>query len=246
MQLHNTKGIVLKTVKYGETSLITTVFTELFGVQTYLVKGARQGSKKAQGKAVFFQPAAILDMTVYHHEQKNLQYIKEYNWAYPYQTVLLDVVKNCVAMYMMEILQLTLKEPENNPDLYYLIDNLLQQLDKGSDALTANMPLHFMLSISTQLGFQIQGNYQVNTPILDLKEGMFVSEIPHHVHYISDEMANNTYRLMSADSSLAVEEIKLNRVTRKQLLEAYCQYFAIHIADFRTLKTLSVLQEVLS
>ena len=49
-KLHKTNGIVLRTVKYGETSLVVTLFTELFGVQSYLVNGVRVSSKKGMGK----------------------------------------------------------------------------------------------------------------------------------------------------------------------------------------------------
>ena len=55
---HKTKGIVLRTVKYGETSLVVTMFTELFGVQTYMVNNVRT-SKQASSKANHFQPGAI-------------------------------------------------------------------------------------------------------------------------------------------------------------------------------------------
>ena len=68
-KLHNTKGIVLRTVKYGETSVIVSIFTELFGVQSYLVNGVRASTKKGSGKANLFQPSAILDMVVYHSDQ---------------------------------------------------------------------------------------------------------------------------------------------------------------------------------
>jgi DNA repair protein RecO (recombination protein O) len=44
--LHNTKGIVLRVTKYGDTSIILTAYTELFGVQQYMVKGVRVTSKK--------------------------------------------------------------------------------------------------------------------------------------------------------------------------------------------------------
>ncbi|MBS1655487.1 MAG: recombination protein O N-terminal domain-containing protein, partial [Bacteroidetes bacterium] len=64
-KLHKTKGIVLRTVKYGETSVIVTIYTELFGIQSYLVNGVRVSSKKGSGKANLFQPSAILDMVVY-------------------------------------------------------------------------------------------------------------------------------------------------------------------------------------
>src|SRR3982750_295665 len=77
---HKTKGIILRTLKYGETSVITTVYTELFGVQSYIVKGVRQSSKHRATKANYFQSAAILQMEVYHNDLKNLQFIKEYQW----------------------------------------------------------------------------------------------------------------------------------------------------------------------
>ena len=79
--VHATKGIVLRTVKYGDTSVITTVYTELFGVQSYIVKGVRQRTKTSSGKAGYFQPAAILEMEVYHNELKQLQFVREFQWA---------------------------------------------------------------------------------------------------------------------------------------------------------------------
>ncbi|MBW7952728.1 MAG: recombination protein O N-terminal domain-containing protein, partial [Chitinophagaceae bacterium] len=57
MQIHTTKGIVLRTVKYGETSIIATVYTELYGIQTYIIKGIRKVSKKNSTKVNCFQPA---------------------------------------------------------------------------------------------------------------------------------------------------------------------------------------------
>jgi DNA repair protein RecO (recombination protein O) len=83
-KLHKTRGIVLRTVKYGETSIIVTIFTELFGVQSYLVNGVRTSTKKGSGKASMFQPAAILELVVYHNELKHLNRIKEFKWAVMY------------------------------------------------------------------------------------------------------------------------------------------------------------------
>ncbi|MEK7198820.1 MAG: DNA repair protein RecO, partial [Bacteroidota bacterium] len=119
--VHKTKGIVLRTVKYGDTSIITTVYTELFGIQSYIVKGVRQSTKTSAGKANFFQPSAMLDMEVYHNELKQLQFIKEYQWGYLYENVLFDVVKNAVASFVIELLQHSLQQPEANPELFYLI-----------------------------------------------------------------------------------------------------------------------------
>jgi len=245
MQLHNTRGIVLRTVKYGDTSVIATVYTELFGVQSYLVKGVRQSSKKSQGKASYFQPSAILDMTVYHNEQKQLQFVKDYSWAYLYETVLFDVVKNTVAMFVVELLQHSLKEPEANPELFFLIEDTLKQLDRGSATLTANLPLYFTLHLAGELGFELQGVYSKEAPVLDLAEGRFTNELPNHPHYILGELAALTSDIANINFYNDLENIKLNKLVRRQLSDAYLQFLSLHISDFGELKSLAILQEIL-
>src|SRR6478752_2528556 len=173
--VHATKGIVLRTVKYGDTSIITTVYTELFGIQSYIVKGVRQSSKTSSGKASFFQPAAMLDMEVYHNELKNLQFIKEYKWSYLYDKVLFDVIRNAVAQFMIELFQNAIKQPEANPELFYLLEGSLVQADKSSDTIVANLPLYFILHLAAESGFELQGNYSNETPVLDIKEGAYIA-----------------------------------------------------------------------
>lgn len=243
---HHTKGIVLRTLKYGETSVITTIYTEAFGLQSYIVKGVRQNTKKSSGKSSYFQPAAILDMVVYHNELKNLQFVKEYQWNYLYQHVLFDVVKNAVANYIVEILLHSLKQPEANAELFYLIEDTFRQLDKGNALFTANLPIYFMLHLSSELGFKIHGNYSNQTPVLDLLEGMFTEYIPVHPYYLINEQARITSEINSINLYNDLEDIQLNRNIRKGLLIAFQQFMALHIENFSEIRSLIILQEVLS
>jgi DNA repair protein RecO (recombination protein O) len=244
--VHATKGIVLRTVKYGDTSIITTVYTELFGVQSYIVKGVRQSSKTSAGKASFFQPSAILDMEVYHNEQKQLQFIKEYQWSYLYEQVLFDVVKNTVATFIIELLQHSLKQPEANPELFYLIEDSLKQLDKGNDTLTGNLPLYFALHLCSELGFKMHGKYCEQTPVLDLQEGMYIAQKPMHPFYVDGILAQATSQLSEIQFYNDLENIQLNRTIRRELLTAYQTYLSLHIHDFGEMKSLKILQEILS
>ena len=66
---HKTRAIVIKTVKYGETSIVASMLTSLFGLQTYLINGVRKQQKKGE-KSILYQPGAILDLVVYHQDQK--------------------------------------------------------------------------------------------------------------------------------------------------------------------------------
>jgi len=244
--VHKTKGIVLRTVKYGETSIITSVYTELFGIQSYIVKGVRQSTKKSQGKANYFQPAAILDMEVYHNELKNLQFIREYQWAVLFNKIFFEVVANSVSLYVIELLLHSLKQPEANPELFYMSENILLLADTGDDTSLANIPSYFTLQLASGLGFQIQGEYLPETPVLDLKDGNFVSEIPLHPYYLTGELATVTSSLLHITRQEQLSQLSLNGTIRQQLLQAYHQFMGLHIADFPEMKSLKILQEVLA
>jgi DNA repair protein RecO (recombination protein O) len=245
MNFH-TKGIVLRTVKYGETSVIVSIFTELFGMQSYIVNGVRTSSKKAGTKANLFQPVALLDLVVYHNEQKNLQRIKEHRWAALYQQLFFDVFKGAVATYMVELLQKCLKQPEPHPDLFYFMEDALLHLDKASPKIVANYPLFFSLHLANFFGFRMVDEFDTNNSILDLQEGVFVREHPSHQHYLdgfNSEVIAQFLRVMQPDE---LEQIHLPVHTRRYLLQQLELYYALHVTDFGQLRSMLVLQEVLS
>ena len=246
MVTHKTKGIVVKVIRYGETSIIAGIYTELFGMQSYLVNGVRVSSKKGGGRANLFQPAAILDMVVYHHEMKNLQRIKEFRWAHVYDHLFFNVFKNSVALFMIELLQRTLKQPEPNPDLFAFVEDAFLHLDIAAEPVVANFPLYFALHLSSFYGFRFSDQYSAATPYLDLREGEFTSEQPLHSLFLSDELSAITSQLLKVMQPAELQEIKLSRDTRRSLLHAYENFYALHIQDFGTLKTLPVLEAVLS
>jgi len=246
MQLHKTKGIVLKTVKYGETSLIATVYTELFGIQSYLVNGVRSSSRKGPGKANLFQPAAILDLLVYHNDLKNLQRIREFTWAVLYVHVLSNILKNAVALYMVELLYKTLKQPEPNPDLFYFIEDSFLHLDSSESRVLANFPLFFTLHLAGFFGFRIQDTYSERNAVLDLLEGQFVPDPPHHQQILEGALSHHTAQLLRVQLPGELAELALNQETRRLLLQAYLTFYTVQIPDFGEMRTLNVLQTILA
>ena len=243
--IQTTRGIVFRTTRYGDSSLISSIYTSHFGLQNYLVKGVRKGSGKSEGKSACFQPGAILELVVYHQDSKNLQYIREVNWGYLYTTVYGEVVKNTVALFMIEMLQHCIRQPEPNSDLYEFIENSLQELDMATPKITANFPLFFALRLSALIGFQLQGNYTNQTPVLDLQEGQFVAQIPAHPYFLDGEAAATTSLVQMITDTGRLEEISVTRTLRKELLTSYLQFYALHVADFGTLRSWQVIQDIL-
>lgn len=245
---HKTRGIILRTVKYGETSLVVTIFTSRFGVQAYMVNGVRT-EKKSGSKAAMFQPGAILDLEVYHHPQKSMQRIRESSWAYLYGSVFHHVIKNSIAVYMLELLQKTLRQPEENLDLFEFCEESLIQLDKSGPEVTANMALFFSIHLAQFFGLRIQDDATVTSNAghfyLDLAAGGFCAENPGHPHVIEGEMAVVASELLRTMQPAELTEFRLNRQTRRFLLQKLQDFYALHIPEFGQMRTWRILQEVL-
>ena len=58
--LQKTKGIVLRTVKYKDTSVIADIYTEYCGRASFMVPVSR--SRKATVKLSLFQPLALIEL----------------------------------------------------------------------------------------------------------------------------------------------------------------------------------------
>jgi DNA repair protein RecO (recombination protein O) len=241
--IYSSKGIVLRTIKYGETSVIASIFTELFGIQSYMVNGVRISGKT--GKAHFFQPASILEMQVYHNELKNLQRIKDLKWAVLYKNIFSDVTKNSVALFMVELLQKNLKQPETNEDLFHFCEDAFLQLDQADPQVTANFPIYFSIQIAQILGFRLRDNYSQERNIFNLYEGSFSDERMATENQLSIEISFEISQILKAVHPQDLGEIKMNKNTRMAILKNLESYYSWHVPEFGTMKTLNVLTEVL-
>lgn len=246
---YKTKGLVLKTVKFGETSLVITLFTELFGLQAYLVNGVRS-SKPGKNKTALYQPASLLDLEVYRQPQKNLQRIKEASRSYLSKEIHSDVIKNSIALFMVELLYNSVKEPEENTDLFYFCEDAFISLDEADKTVAANFSLFFCLQIIHFLGFSLANP----SPALlksaglyfDLQDGQFTNEEPTHADYLKNEYARITAELLKVRQPDELKYIQLNQTMRRDLLKKYLDFYKFHIPNFGRMRSLEILQQIWS
>lgn len=243
--LHKTKGLVLRIVKYGETSLVVTVFTELFGLQSYIVSGVRKSTKKGSGTANLFQPGALLDLVVYHNQAKSLHRIREFQWSVLYRELFVSVPKHSVSSFLVELLHRCLRQPEPNPELFEFVEDCLLHLDASSDAVMANMPLFFAVHLAHFFGFRLVDELIAEGAWLDLREGRFVSVQPVHPDHLEPKDAQAVLQLLRVMNPDELAEVRLNRDTRRRLLQAMETYYRFHLPDFTSLRSLPVLRSVL-
>jgi len=220
--LANTHGIVFRFVKYGDTSIIVTIFTAQFGLQAYIVNGVR--SKSGKGKIALYQPLTPLDLVVYHKETTTIMRIKEAKCIYPFREIGADVRKTTIALFIEELINKAIKEEAHANELCEFLIRSLISLDQISKP--ENFHLIFMVQLSRHLGFQAQTIEEVlGGRVMDFEEENALTQI-----------LNASYN----------SEISISNVQRRSALDALLRFYSMHIDNFGQMKSLSVLREILS
>lgn len=239
--IYPVSGIVLRTVKYGDTSVVVTMYTDLFGLQAYMVNGVRKSGKNY--KAYLYQPGSVLEVEVYHNQLKNLQRIKEARWKKVYHLIFTDVIRNAVNSFLIELLLRSIIAEEKNEDLYLFAEQELFRLDEAPEKGVADIPLKFMLRLPAYLGFGIENNYRDQFPLFSPHDGRFVSNSHEPGTILSSELNNAlSMTLKNLNNS---QQLPLNGKTRNSLLHLLEEFYQYHVAGFSRLKSLDVLEMIL-
>lgn len=233
--LVKTQALILKTTKFKETSLIVKAYTKSNGVLSFIVNGVRT---KKSNKAVLFQALNFLDVIIYYKENKNLLYLKEYKFNVLYQEIPFNIVKSSIALLMLEVIEHSLNEEEENVELYDFINNAFLRLDLEQKSV-ANFHLHFLIDFMFYKGIQAQGKYSKQTPYFNLLDGMFSNQSFKH-SFLDGKTAIEFSKLLNK------ETLVLDKKSRNVLLEKILLYYSIHIEGFRKIKSFEILQTVLA
>jgi len=239
--LHKTRGIVFKTTDYGESSVVVQVFTEKFGLQSYIVNGAKK--PKAKIARNMLQPLHLLDMVVYHKETGNVQRIKEVKNSPQLQSIPYDVIKSSLAMFLNEILYKAVKQQSADENMFGFVFSAIEWLDHQADGI-ANFHLLFLVRLTRYLGFYPDRYLAGEADYFDLKNGTFSRFKPDSVLYLSPPHTQNFTMLLQGTFE-NIAGIKLSNDERRYLINKLLDYYALHIEGFGNIKSQAVLEEVL-
>ena len=236
--LITSKAIVLNAIKYGDYDLIVKCYTEQ-GLRSYLVKRIYKATKGKLSPA-FFQPLTQLEITANYNNNRTLHFIKEAKISSPYTTIYNNVIKQTMMVFLSEVLSHALKEEEENELLFSYLETAFQWLDANSE--TANFHLVFLMNLTKYLGFYPEKGNQFL--YFDLIEGKFTNHLISNL-YISGKNLDY-FKVLLGTNFDGLEQLKLNKTNRQDLLEILIQYFELHLPGFRKPRSLEVLKAVFS
>lgn len=238
--LTNLQGIVFRTVKYKESSVISSIYTDRFGLRSYLMNGVR--SPKSRVSPSLFQPGFLVDMVVYHKDGNPINRIKEIRSGYHYKSEVFDLFKGAVSLFFSEICIKTIHEQEYNPGLFNFLKNTFIQLDTEQNGV-ANYPIVFLIKLSAFLGFAPNFTAYSTCSLFDLEEGEFVNVSPSHFNYLDETLTVDFKKLIRIEFKNCCQ-IKVEKGIREELLNKMIMYYRIHIDDMKEITSHHIFHQV--
>jgi DNA repair protein RecO (recombination protein O) len=132
--VHTTEAIVLKSLTFRESDQLVTFLTPDLGKVTGL---ARYGKKSQKRFGPVFQPFNILDIRYRSRAPSTLLLLEKATVHFPLMRIPQNFNQIVSACYCVELMDEMVKERDPNQDKYWLLLNVLMQINEGVLALAS-------------------------------------------------------------------------------------------------------------
>ena len=230
--IQKSAAIILRRVK---------AYTEQFGLQSYLVKGAR--TKRSRFKANYFEVFAVLELVASRKENHSLHTLRELSLLQPHHNIALDLAKSSQALFLAEVLTKCLQEGKPDPTLYHFLTTAIHLLDLEAKA-NPHYHLVFLIRLAHHLGF-CPATSPENTSYFDLNYGEFTGLRPEHNYFLDPPLARQFGQLLHHGFQ-TLEHLHIPKPQRKELLEKLLDFYRLHTDNFQHIKSHHVLETVIN
>lgn len=235
-----TRGIVLRSVRFGDSSLIVDVLTKSSGRVSFMVHIPK--TSKGKIKKQYFQPMTLLDFEYDFRQRSNLQRIKDVRVSLPYSSIPIDPAKSCISLFLSEFIYYATRNEQENPTLFTYISTSLEWLDNAYEDF-ANFHLVFMMRLGKFLGFHPFLEDFTPGCFFDLRNGCFTLSMPLHTDFLNAADAGHLYNLMRMNFD-TMKLFKLSHDDRNRITEIVLRYYKLHLPNMPELQSFDILREV--
>lgn len=236
----NSRGIVLSSLRYSDSSVIARIYTEKCGLRSFMVRTGK--GKAAMSRRTLLQPLTLVEVAFTDDERKTLHTARSLEREHLLQHIPFDTHKTCVALFLAEVIFRSIGEEEPNPKLFGFLHLSVLRLDNLIGSV-ANFHLQFMLDFSRWLGFYPQRPLEGATHF-DMMEGEFAHAAPLHGHVLEGVVLDAFIRMMQCTAEEA-GTLRLDRDVRKKLLQRLIDLYRLHLQGMKEITSHKVLEEVL-
>lgn len=240
--IRKTEGIVLRTLKHQDANLITTLYTESFGICSFLLKGYR--STRARKKHSYFQPLSIVEVIFQESPNRSLQKVSESRLVFPLQEVQVHPIKLSLGLAMVEIFGQVVREEEPNPALYRFLKASIVRLDEANQRLI-QLFIFYLVHLTGFLGF-LPNDESKGAPHVMFKvmTGTIspASNDRDRIAYLLRTFLHS--ELIPLPDERSCQAIIFSNEEKRKLIQTIFAYYEQHIEGFTYPQTMKVFAEV--
>jgi DNA repair protein RecO (recombination protein O) len=240
-------GLILKSMKYGDTSRIITVYTRDFGKISIIAKGAR-GKKSKFGSAL--EPLSSSHLVYYYKSERELQLLSQADLLKQFKTVIESEKKLMAAFAMIEYLNAVTLAEDPHPELFDLIHSSLSDLN---DRMTngAMELVDFLVKLAEGLGFALNF-FQCSRCGTKL---VVQNSVEHYVEFVERDggflchnCANDrahsririeTIRVLQSSHNNSGQET-ISQTSFNEAIELLSLHLRTHVEGMRKIRTMSL------
>jgi DNA repair protein RecO (recombination protein O) len=234
------QGIVIRTTRYGENSVIAELLTAEEGSLTVIAGGLR--SKRGRAHAALLKTGTPVSVILYFKPGANMHRLKEAHAGYRLQSIPFSIVKSSVLLFLIDVGRSAFQAYSENERSYQFLMDHISELDQRSEQL-GRVPIEFMMNLSQHLGFGPAFDQDENPGYFDLRQGIFTPTLPAHHNVLSEQDAQDFW-LLGRHLRHASTAPDIGRHTRQRLLDALILFFRLHIEQFKVPKSHEVLAQL--
>jgi len=232
-----TKGIVLRAYPFKDNNCIAKVFTEDYGLVSFIVK-------KTKTQIILSQPLTVAEITYRKPKNKELFYVKETHVDYVYNTIMFNHVKLQCAIVLCDILNKCLNEA--NPSIYKFLIDSFKWLD-GIDNLSVGFDSLFLIKFCEHHGISPFTNIEqkLEQKQLNILEGRFVPVInksdDSNIVPLKESMALYNLSKLNYDN---LSDYNISENTNESIFNYLILYLSTHLTELKSIKSIKLLKDL--
>lgn len=237
-----TKGIVLHTIPYSETSIIAHIFTRTQGMQSFIVNGVRK--PRPRFSISLFQPLAQVDLVIYQKQTPALKRFREIQPTDHYRSITTNPHKNTIAIFIAEVLYRSLHDTDPHPDLFDFTAQSLHYFDLMPQGYSA-FHHFYLIRLMRYLGFYPDAQAYRPNYVFNLATGSFHPPDPSALHCTDPDTARLLHHFQQSDIE-NFDMVSVSPLQRTHLLNILVEYYSHHLPQPVHFRSHYILREVFS
>lgn len=232
--------IALRTVKLNDSKNLLSAWTRQYGRVTFAMPaGAGREARRRraltmplcrfEGECDFRPGREVLSLSDFHISEGSLAFE-------------MSPVKGILAMFLGHVLDLLLRQGQNDDVMSAFLFESVRELEQITDAKALSaFHLVFLYRFMHFEGIAPELDNRTPGAVFDMRQGRFSSTYPLHPDFLQGKQVT---ALLALNRATYRSHLPLSHLDRRQALDRLLDFYAMHLYDLRHISSLEIIRQL--